>query len=385
MEREPDRAPIPIPPEQRREEFRTRRLPFVVWGAAVLVLIGSFVGRTVNHQHIAIAQAREFEVSVPREGVLTSVGVDLLDRVEPGTVIASLGDPELEHLLTVSAATVEQLRDEIESARVTHRVEQSRALSEWETDRRRFQMDVENRRLEALGLRVDVESARVEDGRQALEVRRAKSLLDAGLLSQGEYEAARLLGEETHKRLVETEALLARTEDEMRVSETRRTEYEHAAPTVAGEEPVVQPFRSAVEVELRRLADLERQREALVLRSPVAGQVTQLLCQEGQAVIEGEPIAIVTEATVQEIVAYLPENDDGEIQASTPVVVTSRASGTTAESVVVRVADSVQPLPARFWRDPRVPIYGRAVVIAPVAAMGLVHGELLDVRFRGAR
>jgi hypothetical protein len=36
----------------------------------------------------------------------------------------------------------------------------------------------------------------------------------------------------------------------------------------------------------------------------------------------------------------------------------------------------------RFWSDPRVPVYGREVVIAPVAAMGLVHGEMLDVQFR---
>jgi len=382
VERGRDGTPIPVPREQRRDEFRTRRLPAVVWGVAVLILLSSLVGRSLEHRHVAIAQAREFELSVPRDGVLTSVAVELLDRVEPGAVIASLGDPELEHLLAVSAATVEQLRDEIEAARATHRAEQSRTLSEWETDRRRFQMDAENRRLEALALRVDLEGARVQEERQALEVRRAKSLLEAGLLSEAEYEAARLLHEEVRQRLAETETLFARTEEELRSSEDRRAEYERMAPGVAGEEPVVKPFRAAVEVELRRLADLERQRDALVLRSPVAGQVTRLLCREGQAVVSGEPIAIVTERTVQEVVTYLVEQDAARVAVSTPVILTSRASGTTGESLVVRVADSVQPLPERFWHDPRVPIYGRAVVIAPVAAMDSAHGELLEVRFR---
>jgi len=381
VEREGGDAAIPVPREQRRDEFRTRRLPVVVWGVAVLILLASFVGRSLGHRHVAIAQAREFELSVPRDGVLTSVAVDLLDRVEPGTVIASLGDPELEHLLAVSQATVGQLRDEIEAAREAHRAEQSRTRSEWETDRRRFQMDAENRRLEGWALRVDVESRRVEEEQQALEVRRAKSLLDAGLLSEAEYESARLLHQEMRQRLSETEALLARTEEELRSSEDRRVEYERAAPTLAGEEPMVKPFQAAVEVELRRLADLQHQRDALVLRSPVAGQVTQLLCREGQAVVAGEPIAIVTERTVQEVVAYLMEQDAARIAVSTPVAVTDRDSGTTGESLVVRVADSVQPLPERLWRDPRVPIYGRAVVIAPVPAMDLVPGELLDVRF----
>jgi len=357
----------------------------MVWGAAVLILLASLVGRSLEHRHVAIAQARVFELSVPRDGVLTTVAVELLDRVEPGAVIVSLGDPELEHLLAVSAATVEQLRDEIESARASHRADQSRTLSEWETDRRRFQMDAENRRLEALSLRVEVESARVEEERQALEVRRAKSLLDAELLSETEYEAARLLHKEVRRRLTETETLLARTEEELGSSEDRRAEYERAAPTVAGEAPVVKPFQAAVEVELRRLADLERQRDALVLRSPVAGQVTQLLCREGQAVVAGEPIAIVTERTVQEIVAYLLEQDTARVAVSTPVILTSRVNGTTGDSLVVRVADSVQLLPERWWNDPRVPIYGRAVIIAPVAAMDLAHGEQLDVRFRGIR
>jgi multidrug resistance efflux pump len=384
---EQERAPaeIPVPREQRRAEFRTRRLPLVVWGAAVLFLLATFVGRSVEHRHVAIAQAREFELSIPRDGVIASIGVDLLERVEPGTVIASLGDPELEHLLAVSEATVGQLRDEIDAARATHRAEQSRTLSEWETDRRRFQMDAENRRLEALALRVDVESARVEEERQALEVRRARSLLDAELLSEAEYEAARLLHQEVRRRLAETETLLARTEEELRTSEDRRVEYERVAPTVAGEEPVVRPLEAAVGVELRRLADLERQRDALVLRSPVAGQVTQLLCREGQAVVAGEPVAVVTERSVQEVVAWLLEQDASRIEVATPVVLSRRGNGATGESVVVRVAESIQPLPERFWRDARSPIYGRAVIIAPVAALDLAPGEILDVRFRAAR
>ncbi len=385
MEREPGASPIPVPREQRREQFRTRRLPVVVWGGAVLILLGTLVGRSLEHRHLAIAQAREFELSIPRDGVITSIGVELLERVEPGTVIASLGDPELEHLLTVSEATVGKLRDEIEAARATHRAQQSRTLSEWETDRRRFQMDAENRRLEALGLRVEVESARVQEERQALEVRRAKSLLEAQLSSEAEYEAARLQHEEIRQRLAETETLLARMEDDLRSSEERRVQYERAAPTVAGEEPVVKPLQAAVEVELRGLADLQRQRDALVLRSPVAGQVTRLLCREGQAVVAGEPVAVVTARSVQEIVAYLLEQDAASVAVSTPVVLASRASGTTGESVVVRVAESVQPLPARFWRDPRVPLYGRAVVIAPVAAMDLAPGEILEVQFRASR
>jgi hypothetical protein len=51
-----------------------------------------------------------------------------------------------------------------------------------------------------------------------------------------------------------------------------------------------------------------------------------------------------------------------------------------AESVVLRVSPAIQPLPQRFWRDPRIPDYGRAVVIAGPAALDLMPGEAVSVK-----
>ena len=55
-----------------------------------------------------------------------------------------------------------------------------------------------------------------------------------------------------------------------------------------------------------------------------------------------------------------------------------------AESVVLRVGESIQPLPQRLWRDPRFPDYGRAVVIAATPTMRLTPGELVNVKFGSA-
>ena len=75
--------------------------------------------------------------------------------------------------------------------------------------------------------------------------------------------------------------------------------------------------------------------------------------------------------------------DDGlQIRESTPVIVSSRSSGrTVAESVVLRVGPSIQPLPQRLWTDPRFPDYGRAVVIAATPAMNLTPGEIVNIKF----
>jgi multidrug resistance efflux pump len=380
-----DAGPIRPSREQRREDFRYRRLPALVWALSLLAVLALLFNRAAHYRYVAIAQARDFEISVPRDGVLAAVAVGLYDTVEPGAVVATLEDPELEALLAVSEATARQLQDEIESERATHRAEQRRTAAAWETDRLRFQRDEESLRLEALALRVDVESSRVAAERLALEARRAKTAFDAGLLSEAEYDVARLQHEEGRQRLAETEQLLARMEEELASAAVRRRGYESDAPPAVAEASILRPLEAAVEVELRNLAQLRDQREALVLRSPVAGQITQVLCRHGQAVVAGEPIAVVTERSVREIVTYLSEHEAARIAARTPVVLHSRTSGISGESVVLRVAESIQPLPLRLWRDARTPAYGRAIVIAPVPAMDLAPGELLDVRFRATR
>ena len=117
---------------------------------------------------------------------------------------------------------------------------------------------------------------------------------------------------------------------------------------------------------------------------PVLGQVSQMLCSTGQSVIPGEPIMMIAERSVREIVAYLSESDGRRITLDTPVMVTSRNQpGMTAESVVIRVGPTIQALPQRLWRDPALPDYGRAVVIAAAPAMALTPGELVDVEFLG--
>ena len=96
----------------------------------------------------------------------------------------------------------------------------------------------------------------------------------------------------------------------------------------------------------------------------------------------GEPILLIAERSVREIVTYLDEQASSEIGENTPVMVAaSNGNGVLAESVVVRVSPSIQELPPRLWRNPRVPDYGRAVVIAVSPDMGLTPGQRVDVRF----
>jgi multidrug resistance efflux pump len=201
-------------------------------------------------------------------------------------------------------------------------------------------------------------------------------------VAENHYDVARLERDELRQSLEDSRLLLVQTEEEYRAARQRRESYEADLPTDDLMESMLAPLRQAIEVETRRLEEIEVARRALVLRSPVDGQVTQILRRRGGSVRPGEPVLVVAEDSVREIVAYLAEDDNRPIEPSTPVIVSSRGvGGTVAESVVLRVGPGVQELPPRLWRNPRVPDYGRAVVIAAAPGTRLTPGEIVNIKF----
>jgi len=176
--------------------------------------------------------------------------------------------------------------------------------------------------------------------------------------------------------------MLERTETDRNAAEARRADFERQQPLLASSSTLL-PLRSAVEVETRALEEIEAQQKALVLRSPVSGQVSLVAGREGQAVVAGEPVVMVSDTSVREIVAYLGETNPAEIEPNATVELRSLSRPTeVADSKVLRVGEGILPLPQRLWRDPRVPVYGRTVVIAATPSMPFAPGELLQVRFR---
>jgi multidrug resistance efflux pump len=379
---ERDMRPIETPRAQKIEDFQRRTLPLIVWSVCALIVAAMFVGRARRFEYIGMASALEYEVSSSARATLETVVVDLYDDVEVGDVVAKLDDQPLLASIRTSEATIRQLNAELEAARSQVLADTGQDQAGWTADLRRFQIDEEQRRLEVLGLKVQTEGDRVELARLALELERSKTLLGAGLVSQSEYDIARLSHEQVRRRLEDNVVLLAQTEAEYEQARSRREAFERDLPQLPRDEPLITPLREAIAVENRRLEEIEVLRQSMVLRSPVVGRVSQILCRRGQAVVPGEPILLIAEQSVREVVAYLDEEAGSRIRQDSPVLVSNRnGGGTVAESVVLRVSPGVQVLPQRLWSSPQVPAYGRAVVIAAYPGMNLTPGQLVDVRF----
>lgn len=366
--------PIETPRAQRIENFRRRGLPVVVWSVAAGLCGLMLFNRVQKYEIIGIAQAMEYEVSSRVTGTLDTVLVDLYDEIDAGDLVAKLDDSQVLASIATIQARIEQLAHELAAARI----EVLSDSADLTADLRRFQIDEEQRRLDGLELKVIIESDEIEAERLALQVSRNKRLLQTGLISEMEFENVRLQHDRVRKQVEENRILLAETEHEYLTAKSRREAYEKESPLRPGDEPLL-PLRGAIAVESGRLREVELQREALYLRSPIAGQVSQLLCRHGQSVVPGEPILMVAERSAREILAFLPDGDDAQRHAA--VLVSSRTHpDKVAESRILRVGPTIQELPARLWRDSRTPAYGRSVVIAGVQGLELTPGELVDVQ-----
>jgi multidrug resistance efflux pump len=374
---------VPTPPAQRRQRFRTRTLPLIVWGVAALAATAMLLQRARQYEHLGLAQAFRHEVSVAVDGTIAEVLVQPLERVEAGAVVARLDDRALAAELDAARHALEQARLEAGAARAGLAGTGVRAAS-LVSDLRRFQDDEEQRRLGVIELQALVDGDQVELERLSLDARRTLRLAGEGVMSASEADSARLLRDETAARLERNRSRLAEAEREQARAAERRRRFEAGVGGAAEAPP--DPLLETVNIQGALVRQLEVQLAALTVCAPVSGEVAQVLVRPGQAVTPGEPIAIVVPTETTEIVSYLAEAEARSVRAGSLVRVARRAEPSrAADSVVTRVGSSVELMPSQLWRDPRVPEYGLPISIPAPSALALTPGEGVLIRVDSAR
>jgi multidrug resistance efflux pump len=355
-----------------------RLLPGVVWCVCATIALTMLVGRVRRLEYVGVASAPIYEISSSAPATVASITVGLYDHVVAGEVVAVLDDTQVQAAIETAKANVRRISAELDAAKAG--LGGAAGPGALATDMRRFAIDEDRRRLEALALKVTVETDRVEMDRRHIALQRAEKLRAAKLISEEDYDDARLSYDEIKKQNEENERLLHETEETVRRTQARREDYERAGG--GGSEPVVfRPLREAINVEIQRLKEIEARQRDLVLMSPVDGRVSRIRAGRRQSVVAGEPILLIEEEAVHEIVAYLREGSVRPVAPNTKVRVASPRSGTVADSVVVAVGPGLEVLPQRLWKNPQVQEYGLGVTIAASPAMRLTPGELVSIRF----
>lgn len=397
---------IKTPLRQRLTDFTRGPLTFFVWivcaaGAGLLLQ-----RKVAPGEYTGLARSLAHEVSSVRAGRVSEVLVDLYDSVERGEIIAILDSEPTEARIRTALAEIDQIAAQMEAERQRAAAEHARfdldqalftrdhaeAVRETLADLRRFRTNEEERQLQVLGLKVTLEADRIELERLRLRAQRARELVEEEVGSQADLDDARLLASRLEKTIATNEALLDRTEEAGRAAAERREAFHGRLQELLADAPEqralldeeeirLKPFREALRVQNLRSEEIEVERRGLVLRSPVAGQVHQLLATPGQAVLAGEPVVEIVDSVAVEVVAWLPESAPWVAELGSRAYVTRKADpSSVVEGLVSKIGPTVEQLPERLWSNATTADYGRPILIVGVSGIGLSPGESLTVR-----
>jgi len=143
-------------------------------------------------------------------------------------------------------------------------------------------------------------------------------------------------------------------------------------------------MRQRVAEQFEALRVLRTRLENAKVTAPADGVVVTVLARPGDVVRAGEPFAVLNGEGARQLVAYVQEQDGRPLRAGDRAVVRRRRDPREEHvSKVVRVAETVTLLPARFWVVPQLASWGREVLIESAAVQRMDAGEALDVVFPG--
>ena len=377
----PDASPIPTPLDERLAELRRGPLSFVCFLGAVLFATALLGRRTETVEYRGLARVVPVEVSAVAPARVEALFVELFEHVEAGEAIARLDGSALDAELAIARAEIGRLQAELDAARERSAVLSSELEDERLSDLRRYANDEAEHRLQALEIAVEMAFDRAELERLTLLYEYAADLAEKGIGPRERADDLLLQRASFAARVAENERLEREVQTELAAAIARRHAFERDAAAGIDSDRSLAPFAAAIRVQESRVAALGARVETLVLRAPVAGRVSALPASAGQAILAGEPVAVVTPPIADEVVVWVPEAAARELAQGAAFAVAGlmdRAHWTAAH--LERVGPASEPLPDRLWMLPAQPEYGVPVLIGLRDAAPFIPGEPVVVR-----
>ncbi|RMF24117.1 MAG: HlyD family efflux transporter periplasmic adaptor subunit [Deltaproteobacteria bacterium] len=375
-----DQDAVRTPLGQRLRDWSGTPLTVAVWIAAAVAASVMLIGRVRHVAYPGIARGGVFEISSATTGTVRDLRVRLFESVDSGDIVADLDPARVEAEIATARAELARIEAQLDAARLAIEGGASPTEIDRRTELRRFAVDVEDRRLEELSLLVSIESDRVIAQRLGLERRRIEALERDGVVSEAELDDIRLRHETVLRRIDENRRLLAQVRRERDAAQARLEQFSQTASADELRDASLAPLRAEIDTQNARIAELQVARQALVLRSPVDGQIASILARPGQAVVAGQPVVRVAQRFASDIIAYAPDRAPRMPRVGQPAKVIARRGGPALESVVLRVGPAIEPMPNRLWRNAGITEYGRPFLVAAGAPLRLIPGELVDVQ-----
>lgn len=313
--------PIPIPPYKRWREFRMEVAPLFVFAAAIATVV--YIWR----QNIAAptlqgeVEAVRANVTSPQAGILTQLKVSRFQKVTQGEAVATVmpTDPRLPLALIQSEMDI--LR-----ARLEPRLSQQRNAT-----------DYERLRLEWLLQKVDLASDRVSLVRAESEFKRSADLLQAKLISEELYEVSLRNRDRLVVEVDEKTKLIADLEQGL---QRLAILGDPQAPS-----PTADVVLAGIQAQEEKLKLAEAGAGPITLVAPLTGMVSSVFRNQGENVVNGEPIIAISSLQSEHIVGYLRQPFPVEPEVGMPVEVRTRATRSVSRlSRILQVGAQLEPI-----------------------------------------
>jgi multidrug resistance efflux pump len=348
--------PIPTPAAQVRRQLRLQYLPIVIY---VVGLVGAFLLWThwvAPPTLVGEAEAVRTELRAAQGGMLADLNVDLLQPVKAGQQIGRVivNDPK------ILAASLAVIRAETEVLRTS-------------TD-----MNFERLRLDWMSKRVEQVSLQSELQQAEATLARMTALHRIKLVTDEEFDQARLTRDGIAARLKAQSELISRIEPSLQPTDIGAN---RTMPSAA-----VEGLRAAIRQKDEQLRLIEAQLNPLPLLAPIDGVVTQVFRRSGEVVSGAEPILQISATRTDRIIGFLRQPLPVEPKAGMEVEVRTRThERQVATARIAQVGLQLEPISPTLLAAMRLPVsaiptdFGLRVHVTVPPELGIRPGEYVDL------
>ncbi len=375
----------------RSGNLRLHILPILVWLAALGGVVFLLSHRRQRFEVLGLAQGQIRQISSTSMGRLQNVPVQLFESVREGDVVAIIDtvldhkhlEVELEAKQAVFSAEIEQLQAELKATSNRLTVEAANRKNDMVDTQRRFALDVENAKLRTLQLKASLEpdQIRLEELELDSKILAVQEPLQSNTAILYEQKKLKKQYDALAKEIEENRHLLVQAENDLEQAISRRDEFALRQPANPELETVLEPMRAAINVKQVQIAEILTDRQALELKAPFDGIVSEIQRKSGEAVLAGEPILSIAETKPREILAYANQDLASRLEANMKVkLIKNSIPQQVASSQITHLGPGVQLVPEQLRSDPGVLEWGRPMLIKVPPNMKLMPGEIVGIK-----
>ena len=356
---------IPIPFKRRMQNFQSKVVPLLVFGASIMVtamLWHDAISPEMLTGEVATVKAT---MNSPASATVKSLRAQRLQMVKAGDVIAELSSNDPRQTLDLIQGHLSVLRLQANA---------SDAEQSANSNQHRERIDFERLRLDWLLEKVNLATAIANAKKAAMDLELAQGMDPAPASSTRYMQDAEILKQSAD---AEVNARTALVDDlGLRIKELNAS---MPSTTTSKDERLTREIDSLE----KRIAIIDSNQSIITLHAPMTGIVTEVLRRAGENVVVGEPLIIISATQPERIVGYLRQPFPLEPFVGQEVEVrTHGRERLYGMAAITRVGATFEPILNAALHPATTPEVGLPVEVSLPPNLQLRPGELVSLVIR---